>query len=75
MYELLPNKIIEITIPFYHILFHGLAIPFPNGMVIPQTKQGHSYQRQYCFCKKKKKRKKEKEEEKSDIYIVTKSYA
>jgi hypothetical protein len=49
MCELLPNKRIGIIIPFYHNLFPGLAIHFPNGMAIPQTKRGHSYQRRYCF--------------------------
>jgi hypothetical protein len=40
MCELLPNKRIEITIPFHHILFLGITIHFPNGMAIPQTKRG-----------------------------------
>jgi len=40
MCELLPNKRIRITIPFHHLLFPGIAIPFPNGMAILRTKRG-----------------------------------
>jgi hypothetical protein len=36
------TKKIGIAIPFHHILFPETTIHFPNGVAIPQTKQGLS---------------------------------